>query len=127
MSAYHILVVDDEPELRQLLVEILERRGFAVETAASGREALTVLAARPLDLIISDLRMPDLDGPGLYRTLARERPELVSRLLFITGASLAEDVMLFLAETGADVIEKPFDPQEVVRRVQRRLDAVAPA
>jgi signal transduction histidine kinase/ActR/RegA family two-component response regulator len=125
LGSARILVVDDEPELRQLLVEILERRGFAVETAASGREALAVLAARPLDLIISDLRMPDLDGPGLYRTLARERPELVSRLLFITGASLAEDVMLFLAETGADVIEKPFDPQEVVRRVQRRLDAAA--
>jgi PAS domain S-box-containing protein len=127
LGAARILVVDDEPELRQLLVEILERRGFAVETAASGREALAVLAARPQDLIISDLRMPDLDGPGLYRRLAGERPELLSRLLFITGASLAEDVMHFLAETGADVIEKPFDPQEVVRRVQSRLERTASA
>jgi PAS domain S-box-containing protein len=116
-----VLVVDDEPDIGHLLTDILKGDGHEVATAASGREALDWLSGREVDLIISDLRMPDMDGPGLYRALAERRPELLTRLVFITGDTLAADITGFLSETGANVIEKPLDPPDVSRTVQALL------
>ena len=116
-----ILVVDDEPDIGHLLTDILEGDGHETASASSGREALDWLSGREVDLIISDLRMPDMDGPSLYRALAERRPELLTRLVFITGDTLAADITGFLSETGANVIEKPLDPPEVSRRVQALL------
>jgi PAS domain S-box-containing protein len=116
-----ILVVDDEPEIGDLLTDILEGDGHETACASSGREALDWLAGREVDLIISDLRMPDMDGPALYRALAERRPELLTRLVFITGDTLAADITGFLSETGANVIEKPLDPPDVSRQVQALL------
>jgi PAS domain S-box-containing protein len=116
-----ILVVDDEPDIARLLTDILEGDGHQAASASSGREALDWLSGREVDLIISDLRMPDMDGPTLYRTLAERRPELLTRLVFITGDTLAADITGFLSETGANVLEKPLDPPDVSRRVQGLL------
>ncbi len=116
-----ILVVDDEPDIGHLLTDILKGDGHEVATAASGREALDWLSGREVDLIVSDLRMPDMDGPGLYHALAEHRPELLTRLVFITGDTLAADITGFLSETGANVIEKPLDPPDVSRTVQALL------
>jgi PAS domain S-box-containing protein len=116
-----ILVVDDEPDIGHLLTDILEGDGHETASASSGREAIDWLSGREVDLIISDLRMPDMDGPTLYRTLAERRPELLTRLVFITGDTLAADITGFLSETGASVIEKPLDPPDVSRRVQALL------
>jgi PAS domain S-box-containing protein len=116
-----ILVVDDEPEIGDLLTDLLEGDGHETASASSGREALEWLSGREVDLIISDLRMPDMDGPTLYRALAERRPELLTRLVFITGDTLAADITGFLSETGAKVIEKPLDPPEVSRKVQALL------
>jgi CheY-like chemotaxis protein len=116
-----ILVVDDEPDIARLLADILEGDGHETASASSGREALDWLSGREVDLIISDLRMPDMDGPALYRALAEHRPELLTRLVFITGDTLAADITGFLSETGASVIEKPLDPPDVSRRVQALL------
>jgi PAS domain S-box-containing protein len=116
-----ILVVDDEPDIARLLADILQGDGHETAAASSGREALDWLSGREVDLIISDLRMPDMDGPALYRALAERRPELLTRLVFITGDTLAADITGFLSETGASVIEKPLDPPDVSRRVQALL------
>ncbi|MEM7026534.1 MAG: ATP-binding protein, partial [Pseudomonadota bacterium] len=104
-----ILVVDDEPDIGHLLTDILEGDGHEAAWASSGREALDWLNDHGVDLIISDLRMPDMDGPALYRALAEHRPELLTRLVFITGDTLAADITGFLSETGANVLEKPLD------------------
>jgi CheY-like chemotaxis protein len=122
-----ILVVDDEPEVGQLLIDILERDGHRVDRASSGREALTCLANGEVDLILSDLRMPDLDGPALYRELAAQRPELLGRLVFMTGDTLGGDLTGFLTETSLPVIEKPLDPEGLSRKVQAFLAARKPA
>jgi two-component system NtrC family sensor kinase len=116
-----ILVVDDEPDIGRLLTDILEGDGHEAACASSGREALDWLSGREVDLIISDLRMPDMDGPALHRALAERRPELLTRLVFITGDTLAADITGFLSETGANVLEKPLDPPDVSRRVQALL------
>jgi CheY-like chemotaxis protein/anti-sigma regulatory factor (Ser/Thr protein kinase) len=116
-----ILVVDDEPDIGQLLADILARDGHSVERALSGRDALARLGDGAVDLIISDLRMPDMDGPALYRALTSQRPELARRMVFVTGDTLAADLTGFLSEIGARVIEKPLDPQDISHKVQSLL------
>ena len=117
----HILVVDDEPEVAQLLIDILERDGHRVDRANSGREALTRLRYGEVDLILCDLRMPDLDGPALYRELTAQRPELLSRIVFITGDTLGGDMTGFLTDTGVRVLEKPLDPTGVSAKIEAFL------
>lgn len=116
-----ILVVDDEADIAQLLTDVLERDGHQVDRALSGRDALARLAGRPVDLIISDLRMPDMDGAALYREIATQAPELAERMVFVTGDTLAADMTGFLSEIGARVIEKPLDPGAISDIVQRLL------
>jgi PAS domain S-box-containing protein len=123
----HILVVDDEPDVAQLLIDILERDGHRVDRANSGREALTRLRYGEVDLILCDLRMPDLDGPALYRELTAQRPELLSRIVFMTGDTLGGDMSGFLTDTGARVLEKPLDPAGVRAKVQAYLASRAGA
>jgi DNA-binding NarL/FixJ family response regulator len=116
-----ILMVDGDPGARQLAVEALERNGHTVETAASGREALAILAMRPVDLIVADIRMADLDGPGLHQLLTARRPELLERLVFTTRADLPADLEGFVCETGVEILEKPFVARDIVARTEARL------
>ena len=118
-----ILVVDDEPDIAELLEEILSLDGHQTDIAKSGNAALSCLNERRYDLILSDLNMPDLDGPGLYRHLERHHPELVERLVFVTGDTLSAGRGSFLAEVDCEVIEKPFAPDDVNRVVRRVLQA----
>jgi PAS domain S-box-containing protein len=115
-----ILVVDDEPDVAAVLAEILAADGHQVETAASGLVALEKLRVRPSDVILLDLKMPGLDGPGLYRDIARQHPDLRSRVAFVTGDTMNPDTSAFLEETGAPTLAKPFTVEDV-RRVVRQV------
>ena len=112
-ASARVLVVDDEPEIGDVLAEILRLDGFLVDVAAGGRDAISHLAQAAYDLVISDLRMPDLDGPALYRELERSWPHLTRRIVFVTGDTLSVDTSEFIAASGAPVIEKPFDAQRI--------------
>jgi signal transduction histidine kinase/CheY-like chemotaxis protein len=114
-----ILVVDDEPALVALLTDTLTRDGHRVETASNGALALERLSAAPYDVILCDVKMPVLDGQELHRRLQRSRPELVSRLVFITGDSLSPDTSAFLERTRLPVLMKPFHVDDVRRVVHR--------
>jgi DNA-binding NtrC family response regulator len=72
LAAAHILLVDDTASLRELLCEVLVRDGYDVHTASDGRAALKVLEARVIDVVVTDLRMPGMDGPTLLQCLHRE-------------------------------------------------------
>jgi signal transduction histidine kinase/CheY-like chemotaxis protein len=122
--AGRVLVVEDEVEIAQMLSEVLHRDHHQVSVATSGRQALDHLAAHPVDLILSDLRMPDLDGPGLHRELSSSAPELAQRMVFVTGDVLAPDTATFLAQTSLPVIEKPIDPYDLRLKVQTYLAAL---
>jgi CheY-like chemotaxis protein len=118
-----VLVVDDETEVASLLAEMLSVGGHRVETVASGIIALERLAERPYDLILSDLRMPDLDGPGLYREVERRYPHLASRFVFLTGDALGGTTRAFLESVPAARLGKPFSMEEldlVLRQVLTR-------
>ena len=116
-----ILVVDDEPEISESLAELLGSEGHTVDTAENGAVALRRLAAQPYDAVISDLRMPILDGPGLYRAIEQRHPELAPRTGFVTGDSLSPDIRKFLSGTDVACIEKPFARDDVRRLVARLL------
>lgn len=116
----HILVVDDEPDIAAMMGEILDTAGFRVTTVESGREALDLLARLHFDLVLSDIRMPDIDGRDIWRAVAASgRP--ATPIAFMTGDSLGAAAADFLIEAGCEVLEKPFDPPEVVAFVRRLL------
>jgi CheY-like chemotaxis protein len=108
-----------------MLAEILTADGHSVAIAEGGEEALQTLATAPFDLIISDLIMPDMDGPGLYRHLQDSRPDLAGRIIFMTGDTLSSRASAFVAATLRPMIEKPFTPEEARRTVQDVLDRLA--
>jgi len=117
-----ILVVDDEPEIAELLAEVLAAEGHRVETVGDGATALERLRGRAHDLVVSDLRMPGLDGPALYQAVQRELPELARRFIFITGDALGRQVKEFIEQNQAPSIGKPFSFEEVRRVVRRVLE-----
>jgi two-component system NtrC family sensor kinase len=116
-----ILVVDDEPEIAEVLAEMLAVDGHHVETATNGSVALDRLRAQQYDLILSDLRMPELDGPSFYRELERRHPHLLRRVVFLTGDTLSPETNAFLEQTGVPGLSKPFTLEEVRQVVQRLL------
>src|SRR5439155_927587 len=85
MTPKSILVVDDESEIAAVLAEMLQRAGHRVEIAANGAMGLEMLERRGYDLILTDTKMPVLDGVEFYRALERRFPQLCRRLIFVTG------------------------------------------
>ncbi|MBI3079114.1 MAG: response regulator [Deltaproteobacteria bacterium] len=119
-----ILVVDDEPEVGELLADLLHLDGHQVDTVVNGALALDRLRERGYDLILTDIRMPELDGPGLYREIVRCHPGLPRRVIFLTGDELSPQTGEFLMRVGAPCLSKPFAPDEVRRVVQQTLQAL---
>jgi two-component system NtrC family sensor kinase len=105
------LVVEDEPNVRDLMVTLLTDHGWGVDVAAGGREGLQLVAAQDYDLIISDMRMPDGDGTDFYQEIRARAPTLARRFVFITGDTANPDAWAFLEDAGVPVIEKPFPPR----------------
>ncbi len=118
-----ILLVDDEPAIATALTRVLRRDGHSVDTAANGRQALARLQGRVYDLILSDLRMPELDGPGLYRALEQQYPALCRRFLFLTGDTLSPETLAFFEQTEVPRLIKPFDAAAVRRAIRQLLGA----
>jgi CheY-like chemotaxis protein len=118
-----ILILDDEPEVVGMLAELLSIDGHRVDTATSGGMALEKLQQRTYDLILSDLCMPEIDGPAFYRRLQRHHPALCQRVIFLTGDSLSPESRLFLEQTAAPTLGKPVRLAELRRAVQQLLES----
>lgn len=123
-SPLHILLVDDEVELAQTLADLLEPEGHNIDIAANGAVALDKIRKNAFDVIISDLRMPVLDGPGLYAELARELPFYLNRIIYVTGDTLSSHVQTFLSENPVPVVEKPYRLQDVRQAVAELLKKI---
>jgi PAS domain S-box-containing protein len=116
-----ILVVDDEPEIAESLAEILGLDGHSVDLADSGTTALERIAETDYDLILTDMRMPKMDGPTLYREIEKNYPHLCSRIAVVTGDTLEAAASDFLKETELRWIEKPFVPDDICKVVEEML------
>jgi two-component system NtrC family sensor kinase len=117
VASYRVLVVDDESEIANLLREILELAGHEVDVADSGESALRCIANADYHFVLSDIRMPGMDGTMLYEVLGKQHPELVRRLAFITGDTLSPNVASFLKRTRIPHLAKPFHPRQVTELV----------
>ena len=116
-----ILIVDDEERLRSVVRRTL--RGYQVDGAANGREALERLRERSYDLILCDVMMPEMTGVELFRVLQEAHPELVERVVFLSGGAFTPETIRFLDTVGRPVIDKPFRMEELrgwVERILRR-------
>ena len=106
-----VLVIDDEEDVAETLADMLARMGLSATIAIGGRAGQAALAGgAPFDLVMSDIRMPDCDGPTLYHWLCRERPELAGRIAFVTGDTLSGVAAQFIAQSRCPLLEKPFTP-----------------
>ncbi|MDX2028841.1 MAG: ATP-binding protein [Alphaproteobacteria bacterium] len=108
-----LLIVDDEVELAQTLADLLDPEGHHVDIAINGAVAMEKLHKAPYDVIISDLRMPVMDGPGLYAAMQREAPAYLGKIIYVTGDTLSTHVQSFLQEHPVPVIEKPYRLNDV--------------
>jgi two-component system NtrC family sensor kinase len=116
-----VLVVDDESVVAQLIADVLEDAGYQIDTAPHGVAALERLEHRAYDVILSDLRMPELDGLGLFREIEQRYPDLLRRFVFITGTSEHADYQGFIDDVKVPVLTKPFDMMDLVRVVHELL------
>jgi signal transduction histidine kinase/CheY-like chemotaxis protein len=126
-AARRILVVDDEKVVAELIVEILADQNHQIDSAHNGIDALRLLRHRQYDLIILDLRMPDMSGQQMYQELERHHPEHVPRVLFVTGDTVMPEIQDFLRTAGNPCLLKPFSVDEVIRKANEILYAGARA
>jgi len=115
----HILIIDDEASLRQTLARILQRAGFEVTTAANGKEGLALVQEHPFDLIYLDIRMPDMSGLELLKTIHVKFPELP--VILFTAQPDLNSAVEALRRGATDYLLKPLKPQAVIDRTQAIL------
>jgi PAS domain S-box-containing protein len=121
-----ILVAEDELLVQELLAKVLTADGAHVTLAMDGEEAWNQLAMADYDLIVADLRMPNVDGKELYERVAEERPEMLRRFVFATGDLLREDSIAFLQDLPNRILTKPLE-LETVRRILSQVVASRPS
>jgi putative two-component system response regulator len=119
-DAPRCLVVDDEPRLRQVLVRLMQSDGFACREAGSGVEALAALKREPATLVLTDLRMPQMDGIELLRQVRARYPD--TAVVLITAVADVEVAVSCLAIGAMDYLTKPFHLEEVRARVSQALE-----
>ncbi|MDP4200615.1 MAG: response regulator transcription factor [Bacteroidota bacterium] len=123
-----ILIVDDEPDIRDLISYNLTREGFICETAANGKEALAKLEHSAVALVILDIMMPELDGFDTCRAIRANPKTATIPVLFLTARHAEVDQIVSLELGGDDYVQKPVSPRVLVARVKsllRRSDRVA--
>jgi two-component system, OmpR family, response regulator len=125
-SPLRVLVVDDEPNLAELLTSALRYEGWDVSTALDGQSALRLARETDPDVVVLDVMLPDIDGIQVLRRLRAQRPGLP--VLFLTARDSVEDRVAGLTAGGDDYVTKPFSLEEVVARLRgllRRAGATA--
>src|SRR5580765_6707024 len=119
----NILVVDDEQSYRQLLSLVFEEQGNTIRTAMNGRQALDLLADEPADVIISDVKMPDMDGIDMLRAVRETLPDL--GVILMTAFASVETAREAFKLGADDFIQKPFDVEELKLIVKKTLEKQA--
>jgi DNA-binding NtrC family response regulator len=118
-SSPPVLLIEDEPAVMSYVQAALERSGYPVVCCESGVEALRLLESGAFLGVVSDMRTPGgVDGGQVHAWITRHRPDLASRVIFITGDIANEETVATLRQTGAPCVEKPF-------RVQQFIDVVS--
>lgn len=120
-SRARLLLVEDEPTIAVALARLLDRWDFDTVSARTGAEASAILAQTPVDLVVIDLRLPDMRGDEVYRCVCRDHPDLAQRTLFMTG-DFSEQALAAIEETGRPYLLKPFELGIFVHELRTLLD-----
>jgi DNA-binding NtrC family response regulator len=117
-----VLLIEDEPGVMSFVREALERNGYMVVCSESGADGLVQLASGDFQGVVSDMRTPGgVNGADVHAWIVQNRPELASRLVFITGDIANEETAETLQKTGAPCVEKPFRVQQFISVVERTM------
>ena len=119
-SNERILVVDDEEQMRDLLAKVLERKGYQVSVCGDGTEALALLEREPADLVVTDVRMPGLNGMEALRAIKELNPEIV--VLIMTAFGSIDQAVQAVKEGAYDYINKPFKIDEILLTIEKALE-----
>jgi DNA-binding NtrC family response regulator len=115
-----ILVIEDEPSVIAFLRAALERKGYRVENAASGKDGLELLQDGHYGGVISDVRMPgSVNGADVHAWIQQHRPELAARIILISGDTANSETQSLLERSGTPCIEKPFRVQHLISIVEK--------
>jgi signal transduction histidine kinase/AmiR/NasT family two-component response regulator len=125
LGAQRVLVVEDELTVAQLISDVLRDAGFEIEVLLDGRDALQRAFCARFDLIICDMKMPNLDGQTLYQTLSNEGKGAPKPFLFVTGDVLGAKTHEFLAKHRLPYVPKPFRVEELLEKVHQTLQTSA--
>lgn len=115
----HVLVVDDDKDVAETILELLDMHGLSADVASGGEAALAMMQDNSYEFVLSDVRMPDLDGSAFFAKAKERWPGIERRFGFITGDSLNSGAAKFLAESGVPVIEKPVTRENLLSIVSR--------
>jgi DNA-binding response OmpR family regulator len=117
-----ILVIEDEPSVAAFMRTALERRGYEVMPSPSAAEGLRLLASNEFRGVVSDFRTPGgINGADLHDWVRRHRPELASRIVFITGDTASAETIHLLQQDGTPCVEKPFRVREFLDAVEKTI------
>ena len=112
-SKFRVLVVDDEARLLETMVEQLQLMGYSAVGYPGATEAMDAILNRDFDIVITDIRMPGVDGPTFYGEVCAQKPELKDRFIFVTGDSLNEHASHFIKNNNAPCVYKPFKMEDL--------------
>src|SRR5213592_2154068 len=119
--ASRILIVEDDPDIAELVARYLDKAGFITDRAATGRDALTSVAARPPDLLVLDLMLPHVDGLEVCRAVRANEATAALPIIMLTARAEESERIVGLELGADDYVAKPFSPNELVARVRALL------
>jgi len=119
--ASRILIVEDDPDIAELVARYLDKAGFTTERAATGRDALTSIAARPPNLVVLDLMLPHVDGLEVCRAVRASEVTAALPIIMLTARAEESERIVGLELGADDYLAKPFSPNELVARVRALL------
>jgi CheY-like chemotaxis protein len=121
-----VLVIDDDDDLRELVVRVVKQAGYGADAVADGQTGLDRLAERTYDVIVCDLRMPGMDGVAFYREVQRRYPAATRRIVLMTAHVKLEEYRDFLRGVRAPILNKPFSLEEFRATLARMVGPRAP-
>lgn len=116
-DTFTILIVDDEPLIQTLLKKILTREGYNILLAQNGQEAIEIVGAKKVDIVLSDMDMPGMNGMELLKNIKKDRPEI--GVVMMTGAGDLYTVKDAIILGADEYITKPFENYEISRIIER--------
>jgi signal transduction histidine kinase/CheY-like chemotaxis protein len=117
----HILIIEDEPAVLEVMQRALMRKGYYVEGTKNALDALDVLKTQTYDLIICDIHMPQMNGIEFFSEISKSSPKLVNRVIFTSGDTISRENLNFIKLAHADLLPKPFELDKLISTVQKKL------